>query len=141
MITEYEEVMKNVGWFFFIFRYGGLFLDLDLEADIKQNILCLKIYLHNVELFKVIFHVILNKYFWNVPYVYLYSTQYDILIGKLVWIVNTSWVYTTASYYLGKEVYNYICIKFWRMKLIHKHFWNQMHKSGSMQILPSENDM
>lgn len=30
--------------------------------------------------------------------------------------------YTTASYYLGKEVYNYICIKFWRMKLIQKHF-------------------
>lgn len=62
MITEYEEVMKIVVCFF-IFRYGGLFLDLDLEADIKQNILCLKIYLHNVERFKVIFHVILNKYF------------------------------------------------------------------------------
>lgn len=49
LITEYEEVMKIVGWFF-LFRYGKQFLDLDLEAGIKQNILCLKIYLHNVEL-------------------------------------------------------------------------------------------
>lgn len=42
---------ENCGLFFFIiFRCGRQFLDLDLEADRKQNILCLEIYLHNVEL-------------------------------------------------------------------------------------------
>lgn len=41
---------ENCGLGFSLLRYGRQFLDLDLEADRKQNILCLEIYLHNVEL-------------------------------------------------------------------------------------------